>query len=256
MKVSSISVICWLIGFWVTLWTHNVYIAPTFFCTLWFGIIWLTEIHNQKDFVDEQIHFHVTHMVSLYLGLITACIAMTMQNTKRVIDVTIVSDNRFRPQILFWMFSLIVLRASVAFIGKTKESLIFFASGVVLFLLSQKFETIQHQNFHLTVLNISILSHYLFELFKYQIGYGWSCIFYVIWSLWWYAIYLFDKGQKKSKNKRLYFLSWIVHLTTYAGSDTIQYIYEEDQPSKVLFYLLVQSLLFMILFCSFTRKKY
>ena len=103
----------WLYGYTVAMWTHNVYIAPSVFCTLRFGIVWLAV---RAAPTDAQMRVHVAHIGALFLGGITGTALALSARTHSAIDVSVARGGRLRPLGALWLLSVFGAVAS-AFVG-------------------------------------------------------------------------------------------------------------------------------------------
>lgn len=90
MHTSDIIVALWTLGYWGVIWTHSIYVVPAVFCTIFFGITYLTVPYNQTTLVENHekhghVHAHLSYITALYLGTLVGTVFLMVFNTRQFI---------------------------------------------------------------------------------------------------------------------------------------------------------------------------
>lgn len=118
--------VAWLYGYTVSLWTHNVYVAPAVFSTLRYGLVWLADDVRAAP-VDAQMRVHVSHLAALFLGVIVGTAVAIGARTRADIDASIVRGGRLRPLGALWLLGVVAVLAAALIWARCMDTL--FAPG-------------------------------------------------------------------------------------------------------------------------------
>lgn len=99
-------------GFWTVLWTNNMYVAPTLFCTLYMGVAWAVDGEKHRASIEEQMSSHVLLLTSMYLGIITAALAtfkIARSLPTAIVDVRVVHNGHMDIAFALLLFAKVLL---------------------------------------------------------------------------------------------------------------------------------------------------
>lgn len=264
MTLSSFTLATWLFGFVGALWTHNVYVVPSIYCTFQYGVVWLATTHRDASATD-QIHLHVTHLVSMYLGILVGSVAMLTQKTRVAVGVNVIRRRYIEPFVALWCMGIITLSTSYMFavhayqplMSKDTQqiaSILFLILGSLLIVPTSYVQWThsgeQRQNLVAQLLLTTlVLSTQLYDALATSIRPYHIPLMIFLWLMFYYTPLLYAMPSRSHFIR----LNASVHLIVYSIIGIIDELESEQHPGTVLFALLVLSIVLIV--CMYVNRR-